>query len=333
MNNFDRIKIQFSTDFLIDWENYKDNYDPNFKSRKNHTYTLLQKNLKKYLGLNSILYKETDLEDVVDIEFTGKILGKNYHKLISIDTIRECLENIVNTGMINFDIDKVLNYSRVLSLDVTCDVKSPISTEKALEALKYISINEKWYLRAHNHTGITIYYEALSKDFHLNIYDKPKEVRKKYQFFPKDCDIRNFDNIIRFEVQIRDFETLQKYLCVPKVDGYFRLLDVLQSDQKVILNVLDTIEMDESFTISKSHATMTAAEIEKDQHMERVIIEAGYDINKVMSYLKMIKGYRSAAIKKRYINKLNELRSAKFDDKFQVIKEFRELIKKSYSDK
>lgn len=283
--------------------------------------------------MNSILYKETDLEDVVDIDFTSKILGRNYHKLITIDTIRECLENIINTGMINFDIDKVLKYSRVLSLDVTCDVKSPISTEKALEALKYISINEKWYLRTFNHTGLTIYYEALSKDFHLNIYDKPKEIRKKFKFFPRECDVRNFDNIIRFEVQIRDFETLQEYLCVPIVDKYFRLIDVLHSDQEVIINVLNTIEMDESFTISKSHARMTAAKIETDQHMERVIIDAGYDINKVMSYIKSINGYYDSTIKKRYINKLNELRSAKFDDKFQVIKEFKELIKKSYSDK
>lgn len=34
MNKYDRFKLQFNTDFLIDWEKYKDNYDSNITVRR-----------------------------------------------------------------------------------------------------------------------------------------------------------------------------------------------------------------------------------------------------------------------------------------------------------
>ena len=133
------------------------------------------------------------------------------------------------------------------------------------------------------------------------------------------------------EVEIRDFQSISKYLKITKKDGYFNLQDVLNTDSKVVLEVINTFTMKKDFFISKSPTSMTAAEREKDEHMKNVIMQVDYDINKLMLYLKMIKGFRNVKIKNRYINKLNELRFSKFSEEFNILNEFKDLIEKSYS--
>lgn len=58
------------------------------------------------------------------IEFTGKILRKDYkkQKLISLDTIRQCFLNINAMGFCNIDIEEVTSNSQVVKCDVTKDV-------------------------------------------------------------------------------------------------------------------------------------------------------------------------------------------------------------------
>ena len=42
------------------------------------------------------------------IEFSGKILGKDYPKLISLETIRQCFENINALGICIFDSEALM---------------------------------------------------------------------------------------------------------------------------------------------------------------------------------------------------------------------------------
>lgn len=42
------------------------------------------------------------------LEFSSKVLGRDYPKLISRDTIRQCLENINALGICRIDVDRVL---------------------------------------------------------------------------------------------------------------------------------------------------------------------------------------------------------------------------------
>ena len=65
--------------------------------------------LKYYQEHPFLLMIKVDYEcrEVV-IEFCGKILGKNYPKLISKDTIRQCFQAIDELGFVEVDIDAMM---------------------------------------------------------------------------------------------------------------------------------------------------------------------------------------------------------------------------------
>ena len=54
------------------------------------------------------------------IEFSGKILGKDYPELISSKTIRQCFENINAIGVCEVDVDAMMD-AEVVKCDVTTD--------------------------------------------------------------------------------------------------------------------------------------------------------------------------------------------------------------------
>lgn len=62
-----------------------------------------------------------DASEVV-IEFTGKILKSEYKKLISMETIRQCFDNINEIGFCTIDVEAVLAHGQVVKCDVTKDM-------------------------------------------------------------------------------------------------------------------------------------------------------------------------------------------------------------------
>lgn len=62
------------------------------------------------------------LKNEAIIEFSGKVLGKDYPQLISSVTIMECFEHIAQLGFCEFDMS-CLESAMVLSCDVTNDVE------------------------------------------------------------------------------------------------------------------------------------------------------------------------------------------------------------------
>ena len=84
MLTFDKIKLVTHIDYI-----QIDDIDGFQQTIKNNTLTELKFNITSpYL-----LYIEIDyLEKELVIEFSGKILGSDYKKLISTETIRQCFE-------------------------------------------------------------------------------------------------------------------------------------------------------------------------------------------------------------------------------------------------
>ena len=66
--------------------------------------------LKYYQEHPYLLKIKVDYEcGEVVIEFCGKILGKDYPKLISKETIRQCFETINDLGFVEVDIDAMMD--------------------------------------------------------------------------------------------------------------------------------------------------------------------------------------------------------------------------------
>ena len=61
-------------------------------------------------------------EQEVVVEFCGKVLGRDYPKLISSETIKTCFENINALGFCQIDVEAMMD-AEVVKADVTKDVK------------------------------------------------------------------------------------------------------------------------------------------------------------------------------------------------------------------
>lgn len=180
------------------------------------------------------------LKNEAVIEFTGKVLGKDYPQLISSFTIVECFERIAQHGFCEFDMS-CLESSKVLSCDVTNDV----------EVLDISTMTK--YVRGHlkNYTQFTC---SLLKNGNLIIeknvtstkckrrmviYDKGNEMlmSSNMKFAEQNDLLGAFDGKCRFEMNLRNMEAIRSTLGI--TDNSLR--SVLSSDSTPLKDFLEDV--------------------------------------------------------------------------------------------
>ena len=83
------------------------------------------------------LYIEVDFEEnELVIEFTGKVLGKDYPKLISKETIYSCFDEINSNGAFSVEAEMLMN-----AVVVKCDVTSDIVCDDIPNFTQYVRNN------------------------------------------------------------------------------------------------------------------------------------------------------------------------------------------------
>ena len=184
-------------------------------------------------------------KQTLTLEFSSKILGKDYPKLISKNTIRQCLENINNLGICKIDVDGILQNGCVISADVTKYVHASI-TDEALQALSLQVKNYRRYKwNYYDGEGIDFVRDVKSAKCKecIRIYKKEKEITKsKNKDFlatlPNKWEvIKQFDGITRFEIKLETIGKVRSYLNLK--DTYIN--DVLEADTNPILTMYDRV--------------------------------------------------------------------------------------------
>ncbi len=171
---------------------------------------------KKYsISVPYLLTIEIKADNELVIEFTGKILGRNYPKLISRDTIMKCFENINTLGFVRLNSEALME-SQVVKCDVTTDFKS--SDFKGLtNYIRSHLANFKTYsckqirngnliiennVTSKTHKRMTIY----NKHYEMNLYKSNREYMETY-------DITNeFDNVGRIEINLNNKKIIRDML-------------------------------------------------------------------------------------------------------------------------
>lgn len=179
------------------------------------------------------------------MEFSSKILGEDYPKLISKHTIRQCLENINKLGICLIDVEGILQTGCVTSADVTKDVHATLSDE----TLQALSIWVKNYRRYkwdyYDSEGIDFIRDVKSSKCKecIRIYRKEKEIIK-----PKNKDflsilpnkwevVKQFNGVTRFEVKLETIGKVRSYLNLR--DTYIN--EVLNAEANLILTMYDRV--------------------------------------------------------------------------------------------
>lgn len=235
MITFDRIKlvagmglISFSpADFMMIPDRYGNYY---YKYIQEHPFLL------------TIMVNERRNEFV--IEFTGKILRDDYHKLINLETIHQCLSTINHLGICELDVDGIVRSAEVFRCDVTKDVECPFSMTDVKKHLKACITNyDKWLFQNCENNGLELFNNATTPKHRkrLILYDKEKELHKvnnrDFMDWVNDKDNleSHFKRKVRFELNLRTKAQVRQFLDIH--DN--KLMTVLHSTANPILTVYD----------------------------------------------------------------------------------------------
>lgn len=224
------------------------------------------------------------------IEFSGKILGKIYPELISMETINVCFERINEMGICKIDIDAMMD-ADVVSCDITQDILLPNYTEM----MKMINSNIKNY-RAYTckflRTGsLSIEKNVVTSKYkkRLSIYNKEKEMdMAKNRKFVSDNDLSGkFEDKCRFELNLKSMEQIREALHIKDT----KLSSVLSSTANPIMDFVDEILVEDPEIIASSMGW-------KEYWQSLVLKDCGYDLEKVEAKLRQYKNSRSCSISK-----------------------------------
>ena len=296
MITFDKLKLVADITAVIEFD------DSQFeKTEKNGSCTY-----KYYQDVPYLLAIKIDCpEKEVVIEFTGKILGSDYPKLISMNTIRQCFQAINSIGIVTLDVEVMMD-ADVVKCDVTKDIHSDDVPKLTNYVRQHISNYQKYICRKLRNNNLVVEKNVVTRKMkkRMTIYDKGKEMQKvENQRFVEAYGLEGaFDGICRFELNLNSKEQIRNALGSSNT----KLQSVLSSNANPITDFLDEVigstPEPTSMTDKKSYVTMLVLkdcdyDLEKvEAKMRQFYTSRGTNINVIMQpYRQMMEQMNSAA--------------------------------------
>ena len=296
MITFDKLKLVADITAVIEFD------DSQFeKTEKNGSCTY-----KYYQDVPYLLAIKIDCpEKEVVIEFTGKILGSDYPKLISMNTIRQCFQAINSIGIVTLDVEVMMD-ADVVKCDVTKDIHSDDVPKLTNYVRQHISNYQKYICRKLRNNKLVVEKNVVTRKMkkRMTIYDKGNEMQKvENQRFVEAYGLEGaFDGICRFELNLNSKEQIRNALGSSNT----KLQSVLSSNTNPITDFLDEVigstPEPTSMTDKKSYVTMLVLkdcdyDLEKvEAKMRQFYTSRGTNINVIMQpYRQMMEQMNSAA--------------------------------------
>ena len=224
----------------------------------------------------------------VVIEFCGKILGKDYPKLISKDTIRQCFETINDLEFVEVDIDAMMD-AEVVKCDVTKDIPVDDVTQVTDFIRSHIKNYQRFLCRKLRNGNVVVDKNVISRRIkkRMTIYDKGNEMRRteNRRFVEKYGLDDAFSGMCRFELNLDSKEQIRKSLRIADT----KLMTVLSADADPITDFLDEVVEPQdavAMTDKKSYMTML------------VLKDCDFDLEKVEAKMRAFYKSKGTSIRK-----------------------------------
>lgn len=284
MITFDKIKI-------ITKANYAKNINENmgeFRYNKQHKIESYIFNQKHPFNLFIQIIPESNK---LVLEFTGKILLDDYPKLISSETINQCLENINKIGYCNLSVDDIIFDSKVVSCDVTKDIPLSLSTDVKKAMISQLTNLNKFHVKKYSTTGYTVMNDVKTENckIRLSIYDKHRDILKAgNSHFLNSCNdpesLKNyFKDKYRIESNLKTLKQIRDYCGSADTS----LFNVLFSPENPLLKIFNTIFDDANENSDNSTTKRNVFEYETLSQLKDSLIlkECDYDLVKTENLL------------------------------------------------
>lgn len=276
MLTFDKIKLVTSLSYITITD--EDSFERKGKGAEIHSL-YFSMNFPFKLSLK-VDYESGELV----IEFTGKVLGQNYSRLISMETILECLQNINKLGGFVLDAEGIIYDSRVVSCDVTRDV----DCDDIPSVTKFIAGNvrnrRKYTCRSKNNGNLIVEKNVDTSMYkrRLTIYDKHREMNMTKNSRYKeiyDIDEDAFEGKLRLEMNLGSMAQIRTVLKVEDNE----LLSVLSSSADPITEFVDEF-------LSDAPASSVSPSSKREYEASLVLQDCGYDLDAVEAKLRLLSG-------------------------------------------
>lgn len=222
MLTIDTLNITFPTDFISDINLKKFSSSIVTKPNGYTTEKLLLEN--KTIGMHHLIIDETNQS--IKLKVSSKLLGSNYHKGISINTLEQLIEEINNSGL-KLDTN-FINHSKVNSMDVKSDLRLNSKPSKYIHSLN--SLISPKFTKAKYPEGISFNENIKQTKIRLLAYDKNLEFSNNRILYKKYPVLKNeFENILRIESRLSSRATIRKY---------FKTNDLIEILKKEKLNYI-----------------------------------------------------------------------------------------------
>lgn len=281
------------------------------KTEKNGFCTFKHYQEVPYLLAIKIDYPEKE----VVLEFTGKVLGSDYPKLISMDTIQQCFQAINSLGIITLDIDAMMD-AEVVKCDVTKDIRFDDIPSLTNYVRQHISNYHRYVCRRLRNNNLVVEKNVTSRKTkkRMTIYDKGKEMLKmENRRFSEAYGLEGaFDGICRFELNLNTKEQIRNSLAI----GSTKLQEVLSSNANPIADFLDDVIEDDvlpsSMTDRKTYVTML------------ILKDCDYDLEKVEAKMRQLypsRGSNISTIMQPYRQMMEQLNSSKESNMWENVRQ------------
>lgn len=250
--------------------------------------------LKYYQETPCLLMIKVDYEEKeVVIEFCGKILGKDYPKLISVETIRTCFDNINALGFCKLDVEALME-ADVVKADVTKDVCGVNVPQLTSYVRSHISNYHQFVSRIARNGNLIVEKNVTTRKMkkRMTIYDKGREMQKveNKRFVEVNGLQHAFDDTCRFELNLNSKEQVRSSL---KIDNN-KLKNVLASTARPIhdfmIKVIGPANGPENGPVMLSS---------KKEYITRLVLQdCQYDLEKVEAKMRELYPQRGTNFKK-----------------------------------
>lgn len=247
------------------------------------------------------------------VEFSGKILGRDYPELISCDTIETCFEHINAMGFCSIDSRAMMN-----GTVVKCDVTKDTPCQDIPDMTAYIRNNLSNYQRYVCHSlrngNFIVEKNVTTRQAkkRLTVYDKSREMSMAAnRRFMKEYGIREdcFERLCRFELNLNSISQIKTSLNICDTS----LQQVLTTAANPIRSFMDEVLADgqcAQVTGAKSYFTWL------------VLKDCNFDIGQVENRMRQLypsKGTNRSKVMKPYRTMLAQCRQDGHDKKSELL--------------
>lgn len=259
----DTFKVQFPASNILNWNeaafHIRHTTDMQGAPVSHKWASIPEYVAEKRPGLNDISIDR--LANIATMRMSAKVLGMDYAKGITADTITQGLEAVHNSGIVSLNVNGVIDTANILQVDVANNMSLKSGKRYVLDTMAILGESlEEYNCDRYKRGGDSVVFTRMVKGARsaerMTIYDKILDLQKAAnKYFMRSLGMegatemqRTHSNILRCESNIKSFEAIRRRFNLP--DGPPTLKGVLLSKENVNYTLFKKITKKENTLLS-----------------------------------------------------------------------------------